>query len=415
MKIAVVGSGIGGLAASWMLGQQHDVTVYERHESAGMGAFAVTLGDAAIDVPLRVFYRGYYPTLTKLYAAVGVRIAQVNYAASFSDFEGPTYFRYQNLIALGRSIPWIGPRVLADKRGRAIVVGLARYYRQTSRDLASGRLDGVELGDYLRDQDYPSAFVDGFLLPAMAAICTCSYDSVRRYPANVIGEYMTRGVVLQGVSRAVDGSQDVVSRLLANATLRAGTSVVGLKVADAGVDVTDSQGLTERYDHVVLASQANQAQRLLADQDPALSALLGAFPHERSEVVIHRDPRLAPRDRKRWSSVNFVVSRDAPRPMATIVMNSVQPRLSAARPVFQTWNPLHEPEPDTVLARASFERPMVTTESATALGALQDLQRRPNRRVWVCGSYASPGIPLLEGGVTSAITVARALGVTVSL
>lgn len=93
MKIAVVGSGIAGLAASWFLGARHEVHLFEKQPELGMAARGLEWGGARVDMPLRVLYRGYYPTLTALYADAGIAITSSDYSASFSDLDGTCYFR----------------------------------------------------------------------------------------------------------------------------------------------------------------------------------------------------------------------------------------------------------------------------------------------------------------------------------
>jgi predicted NAD/FAD-binding protein len=139
-------------------------------------------------------------------------------------------------------------------------------------------------------------------------------------------------------------------------------------------------------------------------------AILGRFHYESSEIVVHSDTRLMPSQRRDWAPVNFMVSADHDKPMASIWMNAVQPGLGNARNLVQTWNPIVAPNADSVLARARFQRPVVTHESLEAVDQLLALQRGPGNRVWFCGSYSRRGIPLLESAATSAIEVAEALG-----
>jgi predicted NAD/FAD-binding protein len=109
MEIAVVGGGIAGLSAAWRLSARHRVTLLEKHAVAGMDAHSLDLehdgGTWRIDVPLRVIYEGYYPTLIGLYRDLGVELERTNYAGSFSDLGGDVYYRYANLMVGGRSVP----------------------------------------------------------------------------------------------------------------------------------------------------------------------------------------------------------------------------------------------------------------------------------------------------------------------
>lgn len=411
MKIAVIGSGIAGLSAAWLLGEEHEVSLYEALPEPGMGAHGVEVEGVMADVPLRVFYEGYYAQLLQLYAAVGIETLRSDYSTTFCDEEGETYYRYHNR-PLGPStlLAFVGPRALAG-RSRRINRDLLRYYREAPRDFAAGVAQET-IDDYLRRSGYSTDFVERFLLPAYAGIGTCTYERVRSYPAEVLNEYMSQGFFFTGVLTAAKGTPDVVARLSSRvADERYGQPVSSVEVGPEGVEVWARGGGQERYDHVVIATQANQALRFLSPS-PEEEAFLRAFNYEESEVVMHRDPRLMPKRRSDWGPVNFMVSTGRSRPMATIWTNAVQPRLRDQPDLFQTWNPTLTPAPETVISRALVERPAVDDQTLRALADLEDMHAQPQRRLWFCGSYAARGIPLLESGVRSAIAVAERLGVT---
>jgi predicted NAD/FAD-binding protein len=416
LRIAVVGSGLAGLTATWLLGRRHRVVVYEAEPTPGMGAHSVRVGGDAgprVDVPLRVFTPGYYPTLLALYRAAGVDVRPVDYAASFSHLDGETYFSYRNVRVAGRSLPWIPPGDLLRAVPRAIAGDLLRLHRQAPAELAAGHLDDLTIESYLRGGGYSSAFIDGFVVPAYAAICTCPAAAVRAYPARVIVDYMCSGVTTRGVMRAVKGSADVIRRLLAPAeAINTDTRVCRIAASDGQVRVETAGGGAAVFDHVVVAARADQTARLV-HRDPELTKLVDRVPHARSRVVVHGDPRLAPRARRGWRPVNFITSPQHDAPMATIWLNRVQGGLEGHPPLFQSWNPIVEPDPKTVVTEARVSRPVVTVETARIPADLATLHRNPQRRVWPVGSYAEAGIPLLEAAAVSAMRVARTLGVAV--
>lgn len=417
LRIAVVGSGLAGLTATWLLGQRHRVTVFEAESSPGMGAHSIRLGDDGggplVDVPLRVFTPGYYPTLLSLYERAGIRVAPVDYAASFSELGGETYFSYRNVRLGGRSLPWLSPPELLRSAPRAIAGDLLRLHRRGRRHLADGSLDGLTLEEYLSQEGYSRSFIDGFVVPAYASICTCTSAAVRRYPAKVIVDYMCSGVTTLGVMRAVEGSAQVIERLLAPAAeVRTRVRVCRVAAVAGGAEVTPPGGAAERFDHVVVAARADQGAHLV-EGDAALVDPLSRIPHAESRVVVHADPDLAPRDRGGWRPVNFITSPEHDAPMATIWLNRVQDGLDDSRPLFQSWNPIVDPAPDTVVAEARVSRPLVTLDTARVPHQLAALHDDPERRVWPVGSYAEAGIPLLEAAATSAVRVARTLGVAV--
>ncbi|MCM2255913.1 MAG: NAD(P)-binding protein [Vicinamibacteria bacterium] len=413
MRIAVIGSGIAGLTSAWALGGRHEVHVLEAQRAPGMQAQAVEVGAAVravVDVPLRVFYPAYYPTLLRLYAGAGLRAECVDASGSYTRLDaGRAHFRYRNLRLPGRSLPWVSPRTLASRKGLRILLDYGRFAREARRWSAAGHFPTTSLGDHLRSAGYSPAFTDGLLLPSFAAIATCSHDQARAYPVEVVARYFTDGFLFASVQRARGGATAVARALLARAaSVRLGVAVAAVRPAASGVEV-EVDGAKERFDHVVVATQANQAVRLVADALPAEAARLAEFRYEPVRVVMHTDPRLMPPDRRDWAPVNLLTTPAADRPMATIWVNAVLPALVGEAPVFQTVHPLREPAPEAVTSDARFERPLVDAASAEAWRRLEAATREAGRRVWFCGSYASPGVPLLESAAASALRAATAI------
>ena len=420
-RIAVVGAGLAGLAAAWWLGRRHRVTLFERLPRPGFTARSVAVewrGEVhRIDVPLRVFYPGYYPTLGRLYRALQVPSEPVSYAASFHGrlFGGTgerPFFRYRNLHIADQAVGVLAPQDwwlgLAVPR---IVGALLRFGRRARRALDAGVLEGLTIGEYVERERLPDEFVRGFLLPAIATVCTCTFTQARQFPAAVIVDYLARGVARESVRRALHGADDVERRLLEGITdLRCNARVAAVRRVEHGVELRHDEGTTERFDHVVFAAQANHARRLLTDAPVAEAAVLEGFRYGALEVVTHRDERLLPPRRADWSPVDVWLDPAHDVPESTIWINAVQPRLRHAPPVFQTVHPLREPHPGLVVGRAAFERPVVDEASQRALARLAALHDEPGRRVWFCGSWAEAGIPLLESAVRSAARVAERLG-----
>ncbi len=419
--IAVVGAGLSGLTAAWLLGRAHRVTLFERQGRPGFTAASVSVRGVGgpggptqrVDVPLRVFYPGYYATLTRLYDALGVPVENVSYASSFVDSRGELYFRYRNLRLGSRSWGVLAPQdLLLGRQARAIVRGLLRFHREARSALRRGQVGTVSIGDYVAAKAYPPAFVDGLLLPAICTVCTCSAAQARRFPAAVIIDYLARGLTNQSVRRALHGADDVERRLLQGIPdLRCNARIAGASRRGNQVMLHMDDGSEQGFDHVVLATQANQARQLLRDAGHDEARVLEGFAYQPVQVLMHRDLSFMPPYPAQWSAVNLKLATGDGAPQSTIWINAVQPSLRDAPDVFQTVHPQHEPRPDALISRASFQRPVVDAASQRALLGLQALHAQAGRRLWFCGSYAQAGIPLLESAVHSALAVAQRLGV----
>ena len=414
MKIAVIGAGLAGLSAAWLLARRHEAALFEAQARPGFTAHSLALPGQAqrVDVPLRVFYPGYYPSLTRLYAALGVQSQPVSYASSFDD-GARLYFRYRNLRWRGRSYSVMAPQDLAlGAPARRIVAALWRFHREAPAALARGELEGRSIGEYLSAQRYHTDFVRGFMLPAVCTICTCSFEQALAFPAAVVVDYVARGLARESVRRARGGADDVQQRLLCGITqLHCSAPVEAVWRDEAGAWLQRRGAAPQRFHHIVLAAQANQSRRLLRDASRAESAMLDGFHYTPVDVLTHRDARFMPARRRDWSPVNLRVVAAQPMPQSTIWVNAVMPTSEArgAADVFQTVHPHGDAAPEHVIGRARFERPLVNVHSQGALRELEALHAESARRIWFCGSYAQAGIPLLESAVRSAYDVVARL------
>ncbi len=219
--------------------------------------------------------------------------------------------------------------------------------------------------------------------------------------------------------RVSGGNRSLVDKLLAHAPgrtpleLRTGEAVLAVSPASDGVTVTTATH-SERFDRVVVATQANQTSFLDGAAYARERALLGRFPYVEGQLVTHHDPRFMPRRRADWAPINYLLepARDGAASMWTVWLNPVEPSLARSTDTFQSWQPLFEPAPGSVVARVTLQRAVVTADSLRALLDLADLQAEPGRRLSFCGSYAAAGVPLLESAVRSAISVAHRITAT---
>jgi predicted NAD/FAD-binding protein len=422
-RVVVVGSGIAGLTAAWCLAPHHDVTLLERQASPGLTAGNVTVPDARgrpvrVDVPLRVFYPGYYPTLVRLLDALALDSEPVSYATTFTGADGDVRFRYRNLRWGDRSWGVVAPQDLWHGRTPwRVLAGLWGFTRalQGSARGPGAVPAGETLGQFVQREcasgRLTPEFVEVFLLPAVCTVCTCTLAQAQALPAAVALDYVARGVTRQAVRRMRHGADALTQALTARAVdLRCGARLAHVVPRADHLRLVFEDDHDELADHVVFATPAPRSRGLQPELGADEAALLSRFATTPVEVLTHDDEALMPRRRSDWSPVHVWLSPGQPAPESTIWVNAVQPALRGAAPVFQTVHPQRAVRAAAHIGHARFERPLVTPDSQAALQALQTLQGQPGRRVWYCGAFAEPGVPLLESAVRSALRVARALG-----
>ncbi|MFC3152500.1 FAD-dependent oxidoreductase [Litoribrevibacter euphylliae] len=422
--LAVIGSGIAGLSAAWLLKDKYQVTLFEKHDQPGMGAYAVDVGDehasVNIDIPLRIITSGYYRELYQLYNTVGVAIERTDHAGAFFKDSGEQVFHYKNYHFGNKSYSFLNSPNRFTRTNISHGYEATEFLWRLSRFVIAD-IEQLTFGDFIRRAGYQhSSFVKLVLMPMLSTICTCDYDSIYQYPAHIIVDYLTCGVTKEGVWKATYGVTDIVARLTQGYQVHTGHAIDNITESQTSsvasdhkpLNLTLDNGEQMTFDQVVIATQPQHAAQMISGIDPITSKQLASIPFEQSEMVVHRDQSIYPQHWKKLSPVYYSVDPKAQRPMATVCLNKSMPSVKDCRPVFQTWHPTVELNPKQVLARATFERPLVTFDTLKTLSNIKDSMAQPNNTLWYCGSYLGGGIPLLEAGVRSSLAVANHLGVT---
>jgi predicted NAD/FAD-binding protein len=415
LDIAVIGTGIAGLSAAWLLNRRHTVTVYEKAPRLGGHANTVMvpshLGGASAELPVDMGFIVYnpetYPNLSALFRLLDVptQASEMSFAVSLRDggleYAGTTP---AGLFAQKRNV--VNPRFWSMLRD------LARFYRQGTEDARRPLESLGSLAEYLAAGGYGEAFIRDHLLPMAAAIWSTPCDSMLDYPAGAFLRFCDNHGLLRLTGRpewrtVTGGSRAYVERLSApfSERIRTGVGVRSIRRLPDGVEVLDDRGATGHYDHVVIAVHADQALAMLSDPSDAERALLGALRYGANDAVMHRDPTLMPRRRRAWCSWNYLGGAAEQTVCATYWMNRLQ-SLPVDDPLFVTLNPHRQPAPETVIRREAYEHPMFDGPALHAQRELWSLQGA--RRSWFCGAYFGAGFH--EDGLQAGLAVAEALG-----
>lgn len=413
-RIAVIGSGISGMAAGWYLSAQHEVTLFEADSRLG-GHTATMDVDVegtpyAIDTGFIVFNDWTYPHFQRLLETLGV--ASQATEMSFSVHETAVDFEYNghtlaSLFAQRRNL--LNPsfyRLLRD---------ILRFNKQATADLESKRLPAdMTLGEYLDSHGYGSAFQRRYLLPMGAAIWSASIGDLRAFPLTFFVRFFRNHGLLSVNHRPQwytleGGSRQYIPRLTAPyaSRIRLNTPVRQITRSGAGVTLTTAAG-EEHFDQMVIACHADQALAMLADPTPEERDILSAMPYQDNEVVLHTDTRLLPRRQRAWASWNYRLDgRGADeRVSVTYNMNILQ-RLQADTTFCVTLNDSDNIDPGKVLGRYTYAHPQFTLAGQAAQMRHDEISSVA-RRTHFCGAYWRNGFH--EDGVWSALRVAQALG-----
>ena len=413
LKIAVIGTGISGMAAAWLLSSGHEVTVYERADRIGGHSNTVDAhtpnGLVPVDTGFIVYNEQTYPNLTALFDHLNVASEATEMSLGVSLRDGELEYAGESLATV-----FAQKRNIVSPRFWSMLRDLRRFYRDAPTDMR--RLGSqATLGDYLTLGGYGDAFRDDHLLPMAAAIWSAPAQAMLDYPAAAFIRFQDNHGLLKLKDRPVwrtvkGGSRAYVSQITKPyaGRIRLNETMLSIKRRPDGVDIISPVSGTQRYDHIVLATHADQALAMLSDASRQERTLLTPFRYSRNLAVLHSDQRLMPKRRQVWSSWNYIGTRqtgDADALTVTYWMNRLQ-NLSTDTPLFVTLNPTQPPHAGTIFHSEIYEHPLLDTAAMAAQSKLWSLQGR--NRTWFCGAYFGAGFH--EDGLQSGLAVAEALG-----
>jgi predicted NAD/FAD-binding protein len=407
LRIAVVGSGISGLSAAWLLSTRHDVSLFEVNDRLGGHSNTRQAHGVPVDTGFIVYNEVTYPNLTALFRHIGVptKPSEMSFAVSLDG--GRLEYSGTGLGGLLAQ-----PANMARPRFWRMLGELLRFYREAPYDVS--RVGEASLAEYLDAKGYGNAFRDDHLYPMAAAIWSTPAAEVGNYPAAAFIRFCENHGLLKLAGRPAwrtvhGGSREYVRRLIGRFSGQTflGQGIRSIARDAEGVRLTDAEGVARSFDHIVIATHADQALRLLADAGEDERRVLGSFGYSRNEAVLHSDASLMPRRRRAWSSWNYLADTrgETRRLSVTYWMNRLQ-SLPGDLPLFVTLNPAAEPETGKVLHREIYEHPVFDGAAMRAQRQIWSLQGVHN--TWFCGAYFGAGFH--EDGLQAGLAVAEALG-----
>lgn len=305
------------------------------------------------------------------------------------------------------------PANAADPSFWRMLVDVRRFQRRAIELLAPDADPRISLGDYLERNRYSRAFIDRLLVPQASAVWSADPKQMWEFPARFLVRFFHNHGMLTLTDRPTwhtipGGSRTYVEKLTAPLTVHT-TAPVERVTRDAdGVDVIPRGHEALRFDEVVLACHADQALAMLGDASDDERRILGHFPYQPNEVVLHTDRSLLPRRRRAWASWNYHLLDHAPgKSVITYHMNRLQ-SLRAGREYCVTLNRSHRIDPATIVKATRFDHPVFTPEGVRAQeehGVISGVNR-----THYAGAYWRWGFH--EDGVVSGVRVAEALGAT---
>jgi len=410
MKIAVVGSGISGLSAAWLLNSSHQVILYE--EAGYLGGHTntvdVTLDDVThpVDTGFLVHNDLTYPNLIQLFDLLGIETHATEMTFSVSQPE--------------RDIEWAGSSlatVFAQRRNLLrlqfwrMLQEIVSFNRRSHQLLEWSERHRTSLGGLLDEHGYSKAFRQGYLLPMAAAIWSSSPAEILGFPAATFLRFCINHRLLQIDGRPewrsiVGGGRTYVDKMAESLDVRLSHPVEAV-TRDGNAVKVSSRGETTEYDAVILATHAPDTLNMLKDADGPEHELLGPVRYQPNRAILHTDARFLPRRKSLWSAWNYLsLGEEGQSVCVTYLLNRLQ-NLPFRTPLMVTLNPPRDMVPRGEIARFDYDHPIFDQAAIDAQSRLTGIQGR--NRTWYCGAWCGYGFH--EDGLKSALRVIGDFGV----
>jgi predicted NAD/FAD-binding protein len=422
MKIAIVGSGISGLAVAHTLRGQAELTLFEAGSYFGGHTHTVdvtlpgTGGPVThgVDTGFLVFNERTYPHLIALLAELGVDTAKSDMSFSVqvpgAKAGGPLEWSGSTLSTVfAQRSNLVNPRFLRMLRD-------VLRFNQLATDIAVRNAEAElmqPLSDFLVQHQLSAEFRDWYFLPMLGCIWSCPTDQMLQFPVATMVRFCHNHGLIQVSNRpqwwtVTGGARRYVDKIVAQVTdKRLNTPVQRVERTTNGALIT-SNGQTERFDKVVLAGHSDQSLALLADATAQERATLGAIRYQANRAVLHTDTSVLPRARRAWAAWNYERSadgaQDATRVCLHYLLNMLQP-LPFAQSVVVSLNPVREIAPEHVHGSFDYAHPVFDLAAIRAQGEVGALQGQ--KHTYFCGAWTGYGFH--EDGLKSGLSVARRL------
>ena len=413
MKIAIIGAGISGMGAAYLLAPHHEVTLYEKNDYFGGHSRTIDIDDhhqaIPVDTGFIVFNDWNYPNLFGLFKALNVPYQKSDMSFGVSIHNGWLEYASGGLFAQTRN--FFRPAYWGMLRD------IIRFNKQAPTYI--GKDSSISLGQCLDELKMGQWFCDYYLLAMGAAIWSCPVETIMQFPAKTFLRFFKNHGLLNIIKRpqwytVTGGSRQYVSRLInalgENVHKERGVKrVVSLDDGRVALE-TDGEQRTI-YDQVIFACHTDEALAMIEGPSGDEQSVLSCFRYQDNHIVVHSDESFMPHSRRCWASwVYLSDQREDKKPVVSLSywMNNLQ-NLKAEKPVLVTLNPGRAPKKETIMDEHVFSHPIFDKAAIDAQSRIEAIQGK--RGLWFCGAYQRYGFH--EDGLLSAVNVAKSMGVPI--
>lgn len=409
-KIAIIGTGISGMAAGYFLRNDYDITFFEKNGYAGGHTNTLMVdedGDQiSMDSAFMVYNEVTYPNLTRLFHELQVETCDTN--MSFSVQHLPSGLEY---CGTGLNGLFAQRRNIVNPMHYKMLMDISRFNKESIEVLDNNKYTHYSLEQYFKEKQYGRAMLDKYLIPMSSAVWSTPVDNMLQFPIATLVQFFKNhgflGMDTQHQWRTVvGGSRNYRDKILKyfEGKVLTNTPITAIRREKEGIKLKDASDQVYSFDKAIIASHADQTLQLLVDATAEERSVLKMFPYLANRATLHADASIMPKCRGAWSSWNYRMRQTGEDIKTTTIyhMNSLQ-NVSQKKDYFMSINELGEINPDKVIWERTYYHPLYTMQSIDGQRRLEALN--DNGQIYFAGAYFKYGFH--EDGLNSGINVAR--------
>lgn len=414
MKIAIIGGGVAGVCSAYLLDKHHEVTLFEANSYIGGHTNTITVPHEKeqinVDTGFIVFNTKNYPLFCRFLDQLGVPSQESDMSFGFYDNTQPFYYSSRGVSGLfAQKKQWISPSFYT------LIADIYRYNRVAIEALSTHNLAQKTVKDFIIEHQFSSEFTNYYLLPMGAAIWSCSYGDILKFPLRYFLQFWHNHSMLttgkRPTWRTVSGGSATYIRAFLDTfsgTIKSSTPIHRIERHPNSVTLYDNDNNVYKFDAVVIAAHADQVLPLLANASLKEKQLFSAWRYSNNDTVLHTDTSILPPSQNAWASWNYHFTVQNPEKVGvTYHMNRLQ-QLTTDQEYLVSLNYTDHIRPDSIIKHITYHHPVYTFESIETQESIKRLSG--NHNTYFCGSYLGYGFH--EDAVRSAVDVAQQFGIS---
>lgn len=409
MKIAIIGSGISGLACAWLLNKEYDITLFEKNDYiGGHSNTAVIQYDKekiAVDSGFIVFNFRTYPNLKAFFELLGVEIVKSNMSFGVKHLNNNMEYCASNIAGL-----FAQKKNLFNPKFLKMLKDILKFNKKAINFIENKLdLENKTLNEFIADLRLGDYFKNYYLFPMAAAIWSCPLELIKDYPAKTFLQFFYNHGLLSVKNQpqwytVKGGSKQYVKKVISDFSdkIRLNCEIIRSKKVANKLILTDNKNNDYAFDEVIFANHSDEIYKIIADKTHLEEVVLRNIKYSKNSAFLHKDEKQMPDNKNAWASWVYLANQKTNQVSLNYWMNNLQ-NIDKSKPLFVTLNPINKIKESDIFARYEYQHPIFDDKAIKSQTELDKIQGK--RNIWFCGAWTKYGFH--EDGLNSAINIAN--------